>query len=384
MYHEFDYYSLIKDVPLVDDRWHRIPDRESFGWKIAPQPEALFSASWEPIQKEIPTYMLNGDEIFEPVDEEEVMAYILESLKDTPALDDDDIFLFILRTMGDSDAFITGMQDYETAILERDEHVLCMIYSSADLLFETAEQYYDFGWGLGAEYIYRLLCLVGHRRARAKLGAMIRRGDIARPWAYSREEAVRLLEEGVKEKDPCAAVHLALLCAPGPGEDAGDWSNAEDVLKSLTPTGAYEVKEHWANWDLCGYVEGPLVHFLLMLFGKIEVPAGTVFSDLYRQVKLHFPSIVHLVNDRKGKRFWDPAGKEWKVLFTYEKWGNEYVLYTDHSRNENGSVRLRAGRTHPEQGWHGMCPLETDEEQKFIREWVDVLQKSELQQEQDI
>ena len=361
---DFDCYSWIKDGIRLDDRWYRIPERASFPWKVKPQPEELFSAPWEPIRKELPAYTLNGDECVEPVNEEEVIAFLLESMKDS-------IFLFILETQADSEAFIEGMQDYEKAILERDAHVLCMIYSSADLLFETAEQHYNFGWNLGAEYVYRLLCLVGYPGARVKLGAMVRRGKIARPWAYSREEVRRLFEEGLKENDPCAAVHLALLQIPEPGEDTGDWSDAESIVKALTPTGAYEVKEHWANWDLCGFGEGPLVHFLLLLFGKIEAPSETAFSDLYRQVKFHFPSIEALVNDRKGRRFWDPAGKEWNVLLTHEKWGNEYVVYTDYSRNKDGSVCLRAGRTHPEKGWYGMCPLEREEEKQLIRGLVE-------------
>ena len=346
MYDDFDYYSLIKDGPREDDRWYQIPEGESS------QPEELFTGPWI-VDPEIVT---EKDEFW--IKLADLLICLVE---DSP---DDQKSRF---------------KEWEREIIEYDQQMRRAVLYGARYLFAIAAERRANGHYIAAECAYRLLSLAGYEQARAELGAMVRRGET--DSGYTVTDTLRLLVAGVKCNDPVSAMHCVLMVVPPLRVTEGDWSLTEQWVRAFTPTGAYTVKDHWANWDLCGFIEGPLVHFLLILFGKIEPPSETAFADLYRQVRLHFPSIDHLICDRKNCRFWDPAGKEWKVLICGEKWGNEYVIYTDHSRNEDGALCLQAGRSDSVRGWHVMCPLKTEEEQNFIRELLEQLRKEVNEQQ---
>lgn len=336
MYHDFDYYSLIQNGPLEDDRWIELPDGESC------QPEELFTRSFV-ADPEIPT-------------PEDSFWLVLA-----------DIMICLVKN--EKDDLETRFAVWEQAVIKYEIPMSKALFHGNYKLFAQAMERRKNGYYAAAEYAFRLLSIAGYGAARVELGTMIRRGETSH--TYTKVDAMRLLREGVHSGDIISVMHGILLSVPPLNSEEDDWEITEQMIRAITPAGACEIREHWYNWDLCGYIEGPLVHFLLMLFGKIEVPEGTGFSDLYRQVEYYFPSIKYLVNDRKNLRFWDSKGKEWKVLLTVERWGNEYVVYTDHSYSADGTVRLCAGRTHPEDGWHGMCRIESKREQKLVQKAVE-------------
>ena len=75
----------------------------------------------------------------------------------------------------------------------------------------------------------------------------------------------------------------------------------------------------------------------------------------------------------------DDNGKEieCEVLFTFEseETGKNYMVYTDHSKDEEGNTRIYAATYTPGQEQQTLLPIETEKEWKVIETILDEVMK---------
>lgn len=221
----------------------------------------------------------------------------------------------------------------------------------------------------GAELVYRILnhyCTDIQRicMARIRLAEMIRRKEISsgNPAA----EISQLLRFSIQEGDGTALMNLALFLAARPETEAPHAVWLDDLcscMGTLTHDSAQDARLYWEALGMQGDPEGYLVHALLLLFGKIEEsPLGSL-SELLRRVDKDLPNI-----GRRIARFTavDDAGNEieCELLFTFEsaETGKLYLVYTDHSLDEEGNTMVYANI------WDGqkLLPVETERERKTL------------------
>ena len=62
----------------------------------------------------------------------------------------------------------------------------------------------------------------------------------------------------------------------------------------------------------------------------------------------------------------DNIAKEGQILLDIKYQNNEYIVYTDNSKNENNQVRLLASKIKIENEEINILPIETEDEWKYI------------------
>lgn len=221
----------------------------------------------------------------------------------------------------------------------------------------------------GAELVYRVLnhyCTDIQRicTARIQLAEMIRRREI--PVENPAAELSQLLRFPIQEGYGTALMNLALFLAARPETEVPHAVWLDDLcscMGTLSHDGAQDARLYWEALGMQADPEGYLAHALLMLFGKIEEsPLGSL-GELLRRVDQGFPDI-----GRRIARFTavDDAGNEieCELLFTFEsdETGKLYLVYTDHSLDEEGNTTVYANV------WDGrkLLPVETERERKTI------------------
>jgi len=76
------------------------------------------------------------------------------------------------------------------------------------------------------------------------------------------------------------------------------------------------------------------------------------------------------ITDEKGKEV------EYEELYSFknEETGKNYMVYTDNTTDEDGSLRIYASIYNPDKDDNKLIPIENDEEWAFVEETIDALQ----------
>lgn len=120
-----------------------------------------------------------------------------------------------------------------------------------------------------AEVIFRMLSEIGDTTACNNYAYMIRRHEITDPTKHDQLRCLKLLYNGVKERDAFSLVNTALVFALMIGDDEG-WHLADSIFDQLSVLDGIHVTSWWEELEKKNDPEGRLVLFFLRRHGKID------------------------------------------------------------------------------------------------------------------
>lgn len=127
-----------------------------------------------------------------------------------------------------------------------------------------------------AEKIFMILSDSGDSNGKNNYAYMIRRNETVEKSDALLIKAIRLLKDGVVEKESFSFVNLALLLAIRCGSDS-DWKLSDELMKKMSDDNVFGVQRWWEDVGNVGETEGLLVHFFLLRHNKIP---KSVFGDI--------------------------------------------------------------------------------------------------------
>ena len=122
------------------------------------------------------------------------------------------------------------------------------------------------------------------------LAYMIRRGEVEDSMKYSDKYAAEILRDGVHTKDTFSMINMALLWALNIGGDEG-WRLADKIMSVLSIDSISAAMFWWENVAKAGDIEGDLVHYWILKYGKLAFSTLGEKDDLLKKIRNEIPEL---------------------------------------------------------------------------------------------
>ena len=233
------------------------------------------------------------------------------------------------------------------------------VFSGAELIYRTLNQYCGDNQGI---------CT-----ARMRLAEMIRKKEI--PSENPTADLSQLLRFPIQQGHSEAVMTLALFLAARPRSEVSLEQWLEDLqacMGVLEGDAVQDATMCWEAYAALGDPEGYLVHLLLLLFHKIDKSPLGSHEELLDHIQESLPEIAQrftmfVIENAEGQSV------ECEILFTFEsdKTDDVYLVYTDHTVDEEGSTKVYASIFDGQ----NLLPVETEAEWQIIEVHLEKLKE---------